>query len=237
MDLQRLDKLLAGTGKYSRKDAKALIRAGRVSVNGVTALSGEQKIGYNDVVTVDGKAILNKEHLYIMLNKPQGVLSATRDRTQPTALDLLPPELKRPGLFPAGRLDKDTVGFLLITDDGDLAHRILSPRNHIPKTYRARLDKAADIEMLTAQFEKGVDIGSGDITSPADITLLENSSQPLLEVVIYEGIYHQIKRMFSKFSYEVTWLERTKMGALQLDSTLDYGNCREILHKELELLR
>lgn len=235
--LLRLDKLLADSGKYSRKEAKGLIRAGRVQVDGKRAVSGEQKVGRETVVTVDGKAIRNQVFLYIMMNKPKGVVSATRDKTVKTVLDLLPESLRRPGLFPAGRLDKDTEGFMLITDDGGFAHRILAPRSHVPKTYHARLDGPVEMCELTETFAAGVTLEDGTLCAPAQVRLLEDSAQPLLEIVITQGMYHQIKRMVQVFSREVIWLKRVKIGELALDETLLSGRARELTPEELVQIR
>lgn len=232
----RLDKLIASSGTLSRSEVKALIRAGRVAVNGERAVSGDRKASYDDVITIDGVAIRNQEHIYLMLNKPQGVLCATRDRDCKTVLDLVPEELRRDGLFPAGRLDKDSEGFVLLTDDGDFAHRILSPRSHVPKTYHARLDSPIDMQSVSEGFAKGVVLDGGDVCSPASITLLEDGNTPLVEVVIFEGMYHQIKRMFVQYSQNVTALRRVKIGGLFLDDSLPSGGVREILHKELKQL-
>lgn len=233
MEGQRLDKLIADSGHWSRKEAKELIRRGRVMVDGVRAKSGDEKIPFGHEVTVDGAPLRNQKHLYIMLHKPAGVLCATRDRDCPTVLDLLPLELQRRGLFPAGRLDKDTEGFVLITDDGEFAHRILSPAHHVPKTYFARLSAPIDGAAVTQAFAAGLPLGGGDRCSPAQLQILENGPAPCVELVIYEGMFHQVKRMFAQFSVEVTYLKRLQIGGLSLDETLAPGESREILHKEL----
>ena len=232
MEKRRLDKLLGDSGLYSRKDAKALIRRGKVLVGGVAARAGDQKVSFGEPVTVDGVPIRNQPHLYIMMNKPAGVLSATRDRNGKTALELLPPELRRKGLFPAGRLDKDTEGFLLITDDGAFAHRILSPKSHVPKTYLCTLDKPFDFQAVQSAFASGLQLGGGDVCSPAQLTLWKNAQNPQVEIVIFEGMFHQIKRMFVQFSLEVVYLKRVKIGGLELDENLPIGGSKEILHKD-----
>lgn len=231
MQPQRLDKLIAAQGGFSRTQVKELIRAGLVIVDGARAVSPEQKLVGNEKVLVKGKSLLLREHLYIMMNKPAGVLSATMDRKQKTALDLLPPELLRPGLFPAGRLDKDTEGFLLITDDGDFAHKLLSPKNHVPKTYFVHVDKDIDAS-LAGEFAKGVLLDKGDITSPAE--LFANGAEA--ELTIYEGMYHQVKRMFARYGYNVVYLRRIRIGRLPLDPDLQLGCCREILHNEVQFI-
>jgi 16S rRNA pseudouridine516 synthase len=231
---QRLDKLVADNGMLSRKQAKEQIRGGRVRVDGVVVRSGDYQVKPEDAVTLDGKLIRNQDYLYIMMNKPAGVLSATRDREQPTVLELLPDGLRRKNLFPAGRLDKDTEGLLLITDDGDFAHYILSPVNRIPKTYYAELSgEAADLQAVVAGFAGGVNLGGGEICSPAELIFDTSGGTLAARVTIYEGMYHQVKRMFTKFSLSVTVLKRIQMGGLPLDENLAAGNAREIMHKEL----
>ena len=173
-----------------------------------------------------------REHLYLMLHKPQGVVSATEDRHQPTVVDLVPPELRRKNLFPAGRLDKDTEGFVLITDDGAFAHRILAPKNKLPKRYTAVLDHPLDPAVI-GEFEQGVDIGGGDHTLLAELTILENGANPRVSVIICEGMYHQIKRMFERFGYQVIYLKREQIGGLPLDPALPKGACRELTEEEL----
>ena len=166
------------------------------------------------------------------MNKPMGVVSATEDNLLPTVVDILPDDLKRKNLFPAGRLDKDTVGFMLITDDGKFAHNILAPKKHVEKTYIAKLDKTIETNLIS-EFEKGMDIGSGDICMPAKLKIIENGENPLVEVKIKQGMYHQIKRMFLKFGYTVIYLKRIQIGGLKLDETLQEGQAREITKEEL----
>ena len=237
MKQERMDKLLAARTEYSRKDAKKLVWTGRVRHTGKLATSPDAKVDLEkDTLELDGKALLIKEHLYLMMNKPAGVLSAARDPKQPTVLDLVPPELRRVGLFPAGRLDKDTEGFVLITDDGDFAHRILSPKRHIPKTYHARIDGPMTEEMVQG-FADGVKLeDEEDPCLPAGLKLLEDGPEPLCEVILTQGMYHQVKRMFLHYGRRVLWLKRVAMGGLLLDENLAQGQCREILDKEMESL-
>jgi len=237
MELLRLDKLLATQGRWSRKEAKALIRAGQVMVNGAPAVSGDQKLTWTDTITVSGKALVLKKHLYIMMNKPGGVVCATWDPAAWTVINLLPAELRRDGLFPAGRLDKDTEGFVLITDDGVFAHEILSPRRRLPKTYYVQLDGVLNEEAVTAGFAKGVDIGGGQAASAAELRVLQNGERPQVEVTIYEGMYHQIKRMFARYSLSVLYLKRLQIGGLKLDPALRPGECRELTAEERALLQ
>ena len=236
--MERLDKLLAEQGMLSRSQARELIRSGRVQVNGEIAKSPDRKVAETDTVMAAGRELRVKKYTYIMMNKPVGTLSATRDRRAPTVLDIIPEELRRKGLFPAGRLDKDTEGFLLITNDGDLAHRLLAPKSHVPKTYRAVLNRPIEDEaLLMEEFAHGVALDGGDQTSPAQLHILQNGEQPQIELVIYEGMYHQVKRMFERFDYSVIRLKRVGMGGLALDPTLEPGQCRELSDKELRALQ
>ncbi len=233
--MERLDKIIASQGKYSRSEVKKLVKKGAVSVNGTTVKQYDLKISpESDEITVEGERILYKKHIYIMMNKPQGVISASNDKTQKTVVDLVPDELMRDGLFPAGRLDGDTVGFVLITDDGDFAHRILSPKNHITKTYHAVLQRkitAEDIE----RFKKGVELSDGTLCLEAELSEIEGDV-PMAEIIICEGKYHQVKRMFAALGNKVLKLKRVKMGKLCLDERLSEGECREITSEELALI-
>ena len=234
--MERLDKILASQGTLSRRDVKEIVKKGRVSINGIVAKKSDIKIDIeNDVVTLDGEALVLKKHIYIMLNKPKGIVSASESDTDETVIDLVPDELFRKGLFPAGRLDKDTTGFVLITDDGDFAHKILSPKNHIFKTYLATLEHSlseSDIQML----EKGITLADGTTLKEARVNILEDGEQPLVQIMICEGKYHQVKRMFAAAGNKVITLHRSKMGNLELDPDLKAGECREITPKELLLI-
>ena len=235
MKPQRLDKLLASQSTNSRSDVKEWIRKGLVRVNGAVERRAERKVEPDtDVVEVNGARVETNEHVYLMLDKPKGVVSATRG-DGPTVVDLVPEHLRRKGLFPAGRLDKDTTGFVLITDDGDFAHRILSPKNHIPKTYLATLDFPVDDEVI-AGFERGFALGGGDTCRPARLTVPQPELAQHVQVVLTEGMYHQIKRMFAHFGRTVLELRRVRMGALFLDETLGAGGCRPLTPTEKALL-
>lgn len=235
--MERLDKILASQGTLSRRDVKEIMKKGRVSVNGNVVKDSSFKVDINkDEVCLDGEKILLKKHIYIMMNKPQGVVSASEGEKEETVVDLVPDELYRKGLFPAGRLDKDTTGFVLITDDGDFAHKILSPKNHISKTYLARLDHKlsdTDIKML----ETGITLGDGTILKEAKVEIVEQSDTPLVKIMICEGKYHQVKRMFAAAGNKVVALHRSKMGGLELDSALNPGECREITPEELQKIQ
>lgn len=235
--MERLDKILASQGTLSRRDVKEMMKKGRVSVNGNVIKDSSFKVDIKkDEVCLDGEKILLKKHIYIMMNKPQGVVSASEGEKEETVVDLVPDELYRKGLFPAGRLDKDTTGFVLITDDGDFAHKILSPKNHIFKTYLARLDHKlsdTDIKML----ETGITLGDGTILKEAKVEIVEQSDTPLVKIMICEGKYHQVKRMFAAEGNKVVALHRSKMGGLELDSALNPGECREITPEELQKIQ
>ena len=232
MKEERLDKLLAAQGIGSRRDIKELVRRGAVSVNGQTARSADLKITTDAEVLVNGRPVVLKKHLYLMLNKPMGVVSASRGDDCPTVVDLVPPELRRRGLFPAGRLDKDTTGFVLITDDGEFAHNILSPKHHISKTYLVTLDGPVTPQVAEA-FAGGIPLKNEERCLPAKLTVLgPNRAQ----VILHEGMYHQIKRMFAACGLHVETLHRSAMGALPLDADLPEGQCRELTPGELELI-
>lgn len=232
MPKERIDKWIASTTTLSRKEVKALLRQKRVTVNGVTVTDGGfQTDAEQDAVAVDGVPFSIKPHIYIMLNKPTGIVSASRSQKEKTVVDLVPPQLQRNGLFPAGRLDKDTTGFVLITDDGDFAHRILSPKNHIQKTYIAHLEKPISPTEI-AILKQGVILRDGTQLLPASVDIIGEDMQTV-QIRICEGKYHQIKRMLAAVGNRVTALRRTHMGALPLDAALPPGACREITPEEL----
>ena len=231
--MERLDKLLAGTGKWSRREVKALVRQGLVRVDGRLAASAEDKLDpAATVVTVAGETISLCRFTYVMLHKPAGVLTATEDRKQPTVLDLLPPELRRIGLAPVGRLDKDTEGLLLLTNDGELAHRLLSPRYHVDKRYLARVDgelSAADTEA----FARGMTLGDGLECLPAGLEVLPDR---VCIVTLREGKFHQVKRMLAARGAPVLYLKRLSMGPLTLDYSLAAGAYRLLRAEEISAL-
>lgn len=231
--MERLDKILASQGAKSRKDVKEIIKSGRVAVNGKTVRDSSVKISDTDCVSLDGNILTLKKHIYLMLNKPEGIVSASDSKTEKTVVDLVPNGFFRSGLFPAGRLDKDTVGFVIITDDGDFAHRILSPKNHIVKTYEARLAKTLTEEQRQL-IQKGIVLSDGTTCLESRIKILENGDDSLVAIQICEGKYHQIKRMFAAAGNKVVSLKRTKMGDLELDASLLPGECREITSEELK---
>lgn len=231
--MERLDKLLAGTGKWSRREVKALVRQGLVRVDGRLAASAEDKLDpAAAIVTVAGETISLCRFTYVMLHKPAGVLTATEDRKQPTVLDLLPPELRRIGLAPVGRLDKDTEGLLLLTNDGELAHRLLSPKYHVDKRYLARVDgelSAADTEA----FARGMTLGDGLECLPAGLEVLPDR---VCIVTLREGKFHQVKRMLAARGAPVLYLKRLSMGPLTLDDSLAAGAYRLLRAEEISAL-
>lgn len=231
---ERLDKVLAGQSTWSRREVRDWIKGGLVTVNGAPVRDPGQKIiQETDRVAVKGREITLRRNLYLMMDKPAGVVSASRDDGCPTVVDLVPPELKRPGLFPAGRLDKDTTGMVIITDDGALAHRILSPKSHVPKVYLARIDVFITNVMIQG-FAQGIPVGEEGVTLPAELVALDLD---LARVTLREGMYHQIKRMFASYGAKVLELRRVSMGGLVLDGTLGPGGCRELTPRELILLQ
>lgn len=233
MPIMRLDKFFSSQGLASRREVKKYMDAKAIYVNGEPAHKLDQKIDpQRDEVLLQGKRVQYKEHLYLMLNKPQGVVSATNDREHRTVLDLVPPEFYREGLFPAGRLDKDTTGFVLLTDDGDFAHRMLAPKNHISKVYQARINVHFSREQIE-HFAEGVVLKDGFVCLPAKLRILEDGPNPLVEITLHEGKYHQIKRMVAACGGKVLTLHRVQLGGLMLDDRLAPGEMREILHKEL----
>jgi len=228
--MERLDKLLAGTGKWSRREVKALVRQGLVRVDGRLAASAEDKLDpAATVVTVAGETVALHRFTYVLLHKPAGVLTATEDRKQPTVLDLLPPELRRIGLAPVGRLDKDTEGLLLLTNNGELAHRLLSPKYHVEKRYFARVDgelSAADAEA----FARGMTLGDGLECLPAGLEVLPDR---VCIVTLREGKFHQVKRMLAARGAPVLYLKRLSMGPLTLDDSLAAGAYRLLRAEEI----
>ncbi|MBO5929011.1 MAG: rRNA pseudouridine synthase [Clostridia bacterium] len=234
--LQRLDKLIASQGTRSRRDTVKLIRSGRVTIDGAVCRDPSQKVeSESQQITIEGKPLVYQRFVYLMMNKPSGVLCVSRDPKVSTVVDLLPEEWKRKGLFPAGRLDKDTVGLVLLTDDGELAHRLLSPKNKIYKKYLVRLDAPLTDEHCR-RFEEGITLADGTPCHPAKLEILENGEQPLAQVQITEGRYHQIKRMFGVLDRGVVWLKRVSIGELVLDPQLKEGESRPLTSQETELL-
>ena len=236
MDKLRLDKFLSSQNICSRKDAGKLVREKRVTVNGNAAPKSDIKIDpERDIIEVDGKTVAYMEHIYIMMNKPKGVLSASNDKNAPTVIDLLPETLKRRGLFPAGRLDKDTTGLLIITDDGDFAHKMLAPKSGVFKLYKAQLDKDLTDEGK-ASLEKGITLADGTAFRPAVVSFENEGDRSSVFIKITEGKFHEVKRMFAYCGCEVLELERKCIGELALDGQLSVGEARLISERELKMI-
>ncbi len=237
MGLKRLDKLIALNCNVSRKDARKLIKESAVTVNSQICLRAEELVDPDvDDIFVKGYNFTAKDHVYIMLNKPQGVISATTDPKKKTVIDIIPESLKRRSLFPAGRLDRDTTGLLIITDDGAFAHRIMSPAHHVFKTYQAVLSFPID-ENDVRKLEEGITLGDGTECLPAKVKpFTTDDGLPAAEIKIREGKYHQVKRMFHALGNNVEQLRRIQIGSLKLDTSLEEGECRELTAEELELV-
>lgn len=230
----RLDKYISSQLGLSRTDAKKTIKSGAVTVNGKSVKNGDMPVDpENDTVSCGGSTIGYKKHVYLMLNKPKGVVSASSSPGDKTVVDLVPEKMKRKGLFPAGRLDKDSTGFVLITDDGEFAHFVLSPAHHIPKTYLVTaVSPLSDSEMTL--FKNGVGLSDG-VTKPAEISFekFDGEDRAVYRVTLTEGRYHQIKRMFSALGSGVGELFRIRFGGLELDPDLCEGECRELTSDEV----
>ena len=235
MEKQRLDKIIASTGRFSRREVKNLIRQGLVLVDGLPARSPQDKADPETAeIAVGGEVLTYRRFTWVMLNKPAGYLSATEDGRGPTVLDLLPEELRRQGLFPVGRLDKDTEGLLLLTNEGGLAHDLLSPRHHVDKEYYVEVaGRLTEADCLA--FAQGLSLGDGLECKSAELRLLEDGSRA--HVTLREGKFHQVKRMMASRGTPVTYLERVRMGNLHLDSDLPRGEFRFLTAQEVEDLR
>lgn len=231
----RLDKYLADMGIGTRSELKKMIRSGRVSIDGIPAKKPEEKVNPDtQEVSVDGKLVSYSTFEYFMLHKPAGVVSATKDPKEKTVLDLIT-GTRRKDLFPVGRLDKDTEGLLLITNDGDLAHRLLTPGKHVDKTYYAKIEGRVTEEDVT-RFQEGLDIGDETLTMPARLEIIHTDAVSEIKVTIQEGRYHQVKRMFEAVDKKVVYLKRLTMGSLSLDETLEKGKFRPLTEEELKKL-
>lgn len=234
--MMRLDRALSENSTLSRSELKKRILAGQAAVNGCVLTRPEEKLDTErDTLTLAGEEILLGK-LYLMLHKPAGVVSATEDKRLPTVLDLVPQRWRRKNLFPAGRLDQDTEGFVLLTDDGEFAHRILSPRRHVPKTYFATLAGSLPTD-APRRFLQGVALSDGTLCRPARLEVLACQGERTdVRVILTQGMYHQIKRMALALGCEVVYLKREKIGGLALDAALPLGECRKISREELALI-
>lgn len=230
MNYIRLDKFICSASSLSRKEAAKAIRIGRIAVNGTVI----KDIGFKtdkdtDKVFLDDKQIFYKENYYIMLNKPQGYLSATEDRHFKTVMDLIDANIPKEKLFPAGRLDKDTEGFLFLTTDGPMAHKITGPKNHVPKKYYVILDMPLKYEYISV-FSAGMELENGEKCKSAELSIIDEKSCYL---TLTEGKFHQVKRMFLMLGLTVQYLKRVQIGGLMLDESLKTGEYRELTSEEV----
>ena len=232
--MERLDKIIANRGIASRREVKELLRQGRVLVDGVPASAPDVKVSAETAaITVDGVPVSGERYTYLLLHKPAGVLTATEDKHQPTVMELLPESLRRRGLAPVGRLDKDTEGLLLLTDDGELTHRLLSPKHHVDKVYYAQVDGVPDTTDAEA-FAAGLLLEDGLQCLPAKLKPLGGDA---CLVTLREGKFHQVKRMLAARGKPVLYLKRVRMGNLPLDPALEPGTYRYLTEDEVESLR
>ncbi|MFZ5985845.1 MAG: pseudouridine synthase [Bacillota bacterium] len=236
-ETQRVDKILSNFGYGTRKEIKQLVKCGAVKVDGIIVKDSGIHVDPNESsIEVSGEILKYREYIYVMMNKPQGVISATYDNKLRTVVDILPNEYKCFDLFPAGRLDIDTEGLLLMTNDGQLAHELLSPKKHVPKRYYAIIDgnvTESDVEA----FKEGVVLDDGYKTLSSNLLILKSGDISEIEIVIFEGKFHQVKRMFEAVGKKVKYLKRVEMGKLKLDETLETGQCRELTDEEISLLK
>ena len=233
---QRLDKILAHLGYGSRREIRDLCKKGLVVIDGKAVKDSSMHVNPEESeIKVNNEVVFYREFVYLMLNKPQGVISATEDSRHETVIDLLDKQYKSFELFPVGRLDIDTEGLLILTNDGQLAHRVLSPKKHVPKTYYAEVEGIVTEEDIRA-FKAGVTLDDGYETLPAILEIINSAEVSEIELTIFEGKFHQVKRMFDAVGKKVIYLQRVKMGALELDDSLELGEYREITDSEIELL-
>ena len=230
MKQERLDKIIATQFNVSSRDARIAIRRGKVKMGGKIVRDFGLLTNVDSDISFDGQVLDYKEHIYILMNKPKGVLSASSDKNKKTVVDLVPENLRRQGLFPVGRLDKDTTGFLIITDDGDFAHKAISPKYEVYKTYIVELDGVLTEDMITA-FAEGIVLADGTKCRKATLEIL---SLHIAKVKICEGKYHQIKRMFGVVGLGVNELKRESVGSLSLPKKLAQGDCIELSNTEIE---
>lgn len=233
----RIDKMLANLGFGSRKEVKQLLKSGAVQINETVIKDAKAHVDpIHDVVTLNGEEVHYKEYTYLMMNKPPGVISATEDTREETVIDLLGIEDQVFEPFPVGRLDKDTEGLLIITNDGQLAHRLLSPKKHVPKKYFAVIEGEVTEEDIEA-FKEGVVLDDGYLTKPGELTIIKSGLSSDIELTISEGKFHQVKRMFQAVGKRVIYLKRMTMGPIELDETLELGEYRELTEEEIVMLK
>lgn len=232
----RIDKMLANLGYGSRKEVKMLLKNKAVKVNDEVIKDAKYQVDpEKDEISLYNEIIEYKEYIYLMMNKPPGVISATEDTREETVVDILQIEDSVYNPFPVGRLDKDTEGLLLLTNDGKLAHRLLSPKKHVPKTYFAVVRGKVEEEDIAA-FKKGVVLDDGYLTKPGHLVVFKSGETSDIELTISEGKFHQVKRMFESVGKKVIYLKRLSMGPLKLDETLELGEYRELTEEEVEQL-
>ncbi|MBQ3053609.1 MAG: rRNA pseudouridine synthase [Clostridia bacterium] len=233
----RADKFLAGQGIYTRKEVKDFFKKKKVTINGEIVTDGSVHIDEkSDIIMLDNNIVTYQKYVYLMMNKPAGYISATEDAKDPTVIDLLPEEYMHFHPFPVGRLDKDTVGLLLLTNDGELAHKLLSPKKKVPKIYLAKVEKEINDKDIKA-FKEGIYIPEGDYTTmPGNLEIVEKGDNPLCKVTICEGKFHQVKRMFEKRNNKVLFLKRITFAGLNLDEKLAEGQVRQLTDHELKII-
>ncbi|MEW8968371.1 pseudouridine synthase [Exiguobacterium alkaliphilum] len=233
----RIDKLLANMGYGSRKDVKLLLKQGAVQVDGQPVKDAKRHVKpETEVVTVFGEAVDYKPFVYLMMNKPEGVVSATEDQVETTVLELIDPSYAHYELFPVGRLDKDTTGLLLLTNDGAFNHALMSPRKHVDKVYIAEIDGEMTVDDVR-RFAEGVELEDGYTTKPARLEVISrNGRRSMIRLTLSEGKYHQVKRMVAAVGKHVERLERIQIGTLELDPTLERGAYRELTQEEYDAL-
>lgn len=232
----RIDKLLSNMGEGSRQEIKKLIKMGMVSIDGETIYKPDIQVNELQNISIGGRKVIYKKYIYIMMNKPQNVVSATEDNKDKTVIDILDEKDSKFCPFPVGRLDKDTEGLLILTNDGELCHNLLSPKKHIPKTYYANIEgRVTDYD--ASLFNEGVILNDGYKTFPATLKIINSSDISTIELTIVEGKFHQVKRMFEAVNKKVIFLKRIAMGNLKLDSTLAIGEYRYLTDNELNLLK
>lgn len=235
--VERLDKVLSNMGYGSRKDVKKFIKDGLVKINGEVVKKNDIKVKpYEDEIIIGESKVDYREYIYLMMNKPQGLVSSTKDPLTETVIDILADEYLIFDPFPVGRLDKDTEGLLMISNDGKLAHELLSPKKRVDKKYYAEVDGIVEEEHIEA-FKEGVVLDDGYKTLPAKLEILESNVFSKVYLTIQEGKYHQVKRMFEALSMKVIFLKRIEMGTLKLDTSLSPGEYRELTDEELTLLK
>lgn len=236
--MERLDKILSNLGYGSRKEIKSIVKKGLVEIDGKLAKdNGMQVDPEASVIKVNGEEIVYKKYIYLMMNKPDGVISATHDKYDETVVDLLYAEDAIFEPFPVGRLDKDTVGLLLLTNDGELNHKLISPKHHVDKVYYAEIDKGVNEDDIKA-FEKGIVLDDGYKCMPAKLEIIESETEGArVHVTLQEGKFHQVKRMFESVGKKVVYLRRISFGGLPLDESLEEGEYRELTEEELKVLR